>query len=55
MTYESVKAAAKALNISYALVSYRVRSNSENNKQAYTDGINPGNGLKRVTDSGEIG
>ena len=28
---------------------------SENNKQAYTDGINPGNGLKRITDSGEIG
>ena len=27
----------------------------EYNKQAYTDGINPGNGLKRVTDSGEIG
>ena len=30
--YESVKAAARALNISHALVSYRVRSESENFK-----------------------
>lgn len=37
------------------LTNLAVGTYSENNKQAYADGINPGNGLKKITDSGEIG
>ena len=37
------------------LTNLAVGTYGENNKQAYADGINPGNGLKKTTDSGEIG